>query len=117
MFLLLAATDDKLTDAVTLMIVGMAVVFGSLAILLGVVVLINRLLHQTTPAPAPAPGSSSPAPGSSKPAPAPGHSTRGSVAGEDGRLVAVLAAAATAALGRPVRVTDVQSAESSVDRL
>lgn len=86
--LLAAATDSKLTDALTLLIVGMAVVFGSLAVLLAVVALINRLLHE-----APAPGSAA---------------TARARAVDDTELVAVLAAAATVALGRSVRVTDVQ---------
>lgn len=84
MSIFLAATEHKLTDAVALMIVGMAVVFGSLTILLAVITLINRLLRE-----------------SPKPAAASASTTE---------LVAVLTAAATAALGRSVRVTDVQPA-------
>lgn len=84
MSIFLAATEPKLTEAVALMIVGMAVVFGSLAILLAVITLINRLLRES---PKPATASTEPA-----------------------ELVAVLTAAATAALGRSVRVTDVQPA-------
>lgn len=87
MSIFLAATEHKLTDAVALMIVGMAVVFGSLTILLAVITLINRLLRE-----------------SPKPAAASASTT------EPTELVAVLTAAATAALGRSVRVTDVQPA-------
>lgn len=88
MILLLAATDSKLTDALTLLIVGMAVVFGSLAILLAVVTFINALLRED--------------PAAQSAAAPPIRAT------DDTQLVAVLAAAATAALGTSVRVTDVQ---------
>lgn len=82
------ATTSKLTDALTLMIVGMGVVFGALTILLAVVVLINRLTRETS-----APSPSSPM--------------------QDGQLVAVIAAAATAALGKHVAVRDIQPAEKT----
>jgi len=89
MLFILAVLDAKLADALTLMVVGMAVVFGSLVILLGVVTLLTYLAGPDK----------TPPKTFKKPA-------------DNTQLVAVLAAAATAALGKPVRVTDVQPAST-----
>jgi len=78
--------DSKLADALILMLVGMSVVFTALILLWAVIVAVDRLTG------------------------APAEPTRAEEAApsEQPHLIAVLAAAATAALGRPARVQRVR---------
>lgn len=86
--------------ALSLMVVGMAVVFAALVVLLLVISLINRLMPVRPTSPGPG------AAAARTPAPA------GQV---DPQLIAVLAAAASTALHRPVRVEAVRLREPSTD--
>lgn len=86
-----------IAEALTLMVVGMGVVFVSLAILMGVISYINRLGQAETPA---------------QPETLP-RAVGGSMGELDPQLVAVLAAAATVALNRPVQVTGVRRTDAS----
>lgn len=75
-------SGENLVDGLMLMAVGMLVVFAALVLLLIAIVVINRVGERVAAPKAPAPGGLSP------------------------QTVAVLTAAATAALKRPVRVTE-----------
>lgn len=90
-------------QALLLMAVGMAVVFGALVVLLAVILLVNFLGRE---APAVEPESKAPA----EPQKAPQTGTGGTpgAAGEDQQFIAVLAAAATAAIGQRVRIRRVR---------
>ncbi len=79
------AAGGGLADGVTLMAVGMLVVFVSLLVLLGLIVAMNRLLPPEAPRGAPPIGRVPP------------------------QHLAVIAAAATAALNHPVKVTRVRA--------
>jgi len=85
---LLLAEEASIGDGLALMVVGMFVVFLSLTILLGVIVTISRLTAEK-PAPKAA----------AQPAPV---IEGGEV--DDPALIAVIAAAATAAMNKPIRI-------------
>ncbi len=94
--LVLAAThEETITEALTLMVVGMTVVFCGLITIALLITLANWLFAPPALAPAKAP-----APAAKAPSPAAAHD-----ASLPPALIAVLTAAATAALGRPARVT------------
>lgn len=88
-------TDGSFAEGLTLMIIGMLVVFVSLVLLLGLVTLISKLAVEK-PATAPASGDASAEPATTMPT------------GPDPQLVAVLSAAAATALHRPVRIRRVR---------
>lgn len=92
---MILASYGGIQTGLLLMVVGMGVVFGALLVLMAVVALMGRLLaDQPTPAPATAP------------APQPAKPASDQLA--DARLIAVLTAAATAALGRRAAIHGVR---------
>jgi sodium pump decarboxylase gamma subunit len=103
MLQMIAQVDGTMTarvnEALTLMAVGMLVVFGALILLWIAIFLIDRLSERLTPTPQPAQAP--------KPAPTPPSQPKATPepsAGQDPKLIAVLTAAATAALGQRVRL-------------
>jgi len=78
---------SRLYEAATLMVVGMLVVFGALCLTAGAIALLNRCLG-----------------GQEEPESQPGSNAPGSKAQQDAHLRVVLAAAASVAVGRAVRV-------------
>ncbi len=89
-----ATMTDRLGEAITLAIVGMLVVFTALCLTAVVIVLLNRWDDMRSP---PEPGT-------------PATDGPRTARSDQQRLIAVIAAAATAAIGAPVRVRDVQPA-------
>jgi sodium pump decarboxylase gamma subunit len=100
---LLAQTDgtmgDRIVEALVLMGVGMLVVFSALMLLWLAIFVIDRLAERLQPAPAAKPAPAPPT--TSAPRPTPQRQTH------DPQLLAVLAAAATTALGKRVRLRQV----------
>lgn len=95
---ILAQADGPLIDdALMIMVIGMAVVFCSLAILMGAIMAINWLW------------AAKPAPVVITPAPPPStENIPETIESLDPALVALLAAAATAVIRRPVRIRGVR---------
>ena len=103
------AQAGDLTQGLILMVVGMFVVFAALTVLMILIAGVNELAKETprlAPPPSPRPASRTPAPGSAPAPPTPAT---------DPRLVAILTAAATATLKRPVAVRAVRYAGRSRD--
>ena len=98
-----ATVNDRLFQSLDLMLVGMAVVVAALVALWVAIALVNRLAARQTQAAAPVERESAPGPA---PAPAP-VATEPAEPETDPHLIAVLTAAATCALHRPVRVSRV----------
>lgn len=89
----LSAADGSFNDALSLSIVGMGVVFSSLIVLSIVVWGMSKIMPATEQAPAP------------KRAAARGPMLDGNI---DATTLAIIAAAATVAVGKPVEVKNVQ---------
>lgn len=116
------AQSGDLSQGAIIMAVGMLVVFVALGVLMGVIALLNKLTEQTpaeTPAASKPTARAAPAPATAPAPPQPAEATADlpaaatpQTAGFDPHLIAVLTAAATAALQRPVAVRGVRFASN-----